>query len=77
MPTDTPSLGQRVTQALKSSPHLAGHELRPKTRDGHVVLHGSVRTFFQKQMAQEAIRRIDGVHRIANELIVHDGHPVV
>ena len=72
MPTDTPSLGQRVSQALKRSPHLSGHTLRPKTRDGHVVLHGSVRTFYQKQMAQEAIRRIDGVQRIANELVVVD-----
>jgi osmotically-inducible protein OsmY len=35
-----------------------------------VVLKGSVRSFFQKQMAQEAIRRIDGVQMIDNMLEV-------
>jgi osmotically-inducible protein OsmY len=39
--------------------------------DGRVVLKGNVRSFFQKQMAQEAIRRIDGVQRIENLLEVN------
>ena len=72
MATTPTTLDNRVAQALQRSPHLTGHQLRPRTRDGHVVLHGSVRTFFEKQMAQEAIRRIDGVQRIANELVVLD-----
>jgi osmotically-inducible protein OsmY len=64
------SLDERVSAALRHAPHLTGHHLRSRTRNGHVVLHGAVNTFFQKQMAQETIRRIDGVHRIANELVV-------
>ena len=72
MPTTPATLDERVSRALQGSPHLNGQKLRPRTQDGHVVLHGSVRTFYQKQMAQEAIRRIDGVHRIANELVVVD-----
>jgi hypothetical protein len=64
------SLYDRVSSALRHSPHLAGHHLRTKTRDGHVVLHGAVSTFYQKQMAQEVIRRVDGVQRIANEIVV-------
>ena len=64
------TLDDRVSSALRHSPHLSGHHLCPKTRDGHVELHGSVTTFFQKQMAQEVIRRVDGVQRIANELVV-------
>jgi osmotically-inducible protein OsmY len=39
--------------------------------DGHVVLKGSVRSFFEKQMAQEAIRRVDGVQMIDNLLEVN------
>jgi hypothetical protein len=35
------------------------------------VLKGCVRSFFQKQMAQEAIRRIDGVESIENLLEVN------
>jgi osmotically-inducible protein OsmY len=38
--------------------------------DGQVVLKGNVGSFFQKQMAQEAIRRVDGVERINNMLEV-------
>jgi osmotically-inducible protein OsmY len=36
-----------------------------------VVLKGSVQSFYQKQMAQESIRRIDGVERIDNLLEVN------
>ncbi len=64
------SLDDRVNLALQTAPHLAGRKLRSHARDGHVVLHGSVNSFFEKQMAQEVVRRIDGVQRIANELTV-------
>ena len=37
---------------------------------GIVVLTGKVNSFFQKQMAQEAIRRVDGVEKIDNQLEV-------
>ena len=45
--------------------------MRVETADGHVVLKGSVRSFFEKQMAQEAVRRIDGVEMIDNLLEVN------
>jgi osmotically-inducible protein OsmY len=64
------SLDDRVTAALRKAPHLTGRNLRSHTCDGHVVLHGAVHSFFEKQMAQEVVRRIDGVQRIANELTV-------
>jgi len=35
-----------------------------------VVLRGVVGTYFQKQMAQEAVRCVDGVDEIANKLQV-------
>ena len=35
------------------------------------MLKGQVNSFFQKQMAQEAIRRVDGVQRIENMLQVN------
>jgi osmotically-inducible protein OsmY len=44
--------------------------LRFETEQGRVVLKGVVRSFFQKQMAQEALRRVDGVEQIFNELEV-------
>lgn len=66
-----PTLADRVTRAIWSNPHLARHEFHCHAEDGRVVLRGTVGTFFQKQMAQEAARRVDGVTRIVNQLEVH------
>jgi osmotically-inducible protein OsmY len=64
-------LSQRVQEALTTSPHVSSRQVRVEAADGRVVLKGSVRSFFQKQMAQEAIRRIDGVESIDNLLEVN------
>jgi osmotically-inducible protein OsmY len=39
-------------------------------RGEDVVLTGRVQSYFQKQMAQESLRRIEGVGRIVNNLEV-------
>ncbi len=66
----TPSLVDRLDQAIHTSPHLIGREVRLETNLGTVVLRGTVNTYFQKQMAQEALRRVDGVQQIDNQLEV-------
>lgn len=38
--------------------------------EGHVVLRGSVRTWFEKQLAQHLAMQAPGVGRIVNHLIV-------
>lgn len=63
-------LDSRVCTALERNPYLARRNLRFETSDGRVTLRGVVNTYFQKQMAQEAIRHVDGVAEIANELEV-------
>ena len=72
-PTATISrpLVERISDALMSSPHVPMENLRFETADGRVTLSGNVRTFFQKQMAQEALRRVDGVEQIENLLQVN------
>jgi osmotically-inducible protein OsmY len=65
MPLET-----RVCTALEGNPYIARRNLRFETSEGRVTLRGVVTTFFQKQMAQEAIRHIDGVAEITNELEV-------
>lgn len=62
---------EQIHNALTTCPHVPCDGVRFETEEGRVVLHGSVRTFFQKQMAQEVIRRIDGVQRIDNLLQVN------
>jgi len=63
-------LDDKVLIALERNPHLFGRCLRFETESGRVTLRGVVRSYFQKQMAQEAIRRVDGVDEICNELEV-------
>jgi osmotically-inducible protein OsmY len=67
---DIPPLDDRVLTALERNPYLSHRNLRFETSSGRVTLKGVVTTYFQKQMAQEAIRYVDGVSEIANELEV-------
>lgn len=76
--TDDHPLHSRVLKALAMQTHLAGKNLRFETRAGRVTLHGKVRSFFQKQMAQETLRGVPGVAQIDNRMTVdweHDAPP--
>ncbi len=64
------TLAERVDSAITTSPYLAGRQLRFETDGGRVILQGVVKTYFQKQMAQEVVRRVAGVERIDNQLLV-------
>lgn len=61
---------ERASEAVLKAPHLLGQRLRCEAHDGQVTLHGVVSSYFQKQMAQETIRRVDGVTEIHNLLEV-------
>ncbi len=63
-------LDAKVLTALEQNPYIRERDLHFETQHGHVTLRGVVRTYFQKQMAQEAVRRVAGVQEIANELEV-------
>ncbi len=67
------NLTQRLDNAITQNPHLVGRELKCDAESGTVVLHGTVKSYFQKQMAQEAVRHVDGVQWIDNQLEVHWG----
>lgn len=64
-------LFDRIREALTTCPYVPSQNVNIEAEDGHVVLKGSVTTFFQKQMAQESIRRVDGVQQIENLLQVN------
>lgn len=63
-------LDHQIRSALEQSPHLTGRKLRFETSDGRVILKGVVRSYYQKQMAQESLRELDGVDLIENQLEV-------
>ncbi|MGD0784065.1 MAG: BON domain-containing protein, partial [Candidatus Aminicenantales bacterium] len=67
---DLPPLEDRVLNALERNPYLPPRTLRFETSEGRVTLRGIVGTYFQKQMAQEALRHLEGIQEIHNELEV-------
>jgi len=71
MSTAECTLTKRISSAIDKHPHLTGRGVHFEAREGHVVLRGTVRSYYQKQMAQEALRRLEGVDRIENQLEVH------
>lgn len=71
MQTFEPNFDDQVMSALTGSPHLPARNLRFETKEGRVTLRGVVGSYFQKQMAQEALLQIEGVSGIDNELEVN------
>ena len=70
------NLTDHVHSAINESPFLPRRNLRCEAHDGRVTLRGVVDSYYQKQMAQEVLRRVDGVNQIDNELEVCWGEPV-
>ncbi|MBI1902573.1 MAG: BON domain-containing protein [Planctomycetia bacterium] len=65
-----PALEDQVTTVLRKSPFVPKTNLRFETHEGRVILHGSVKSYFQKQMAQEVVRGVAGVKQVENRLEV-------
>lgn len=65
-------LDMQIFQSLASHPSLAGMEdVEFHTSENHIRLRGKVGSFFEKQIAQEAIRSLDSEREIENELMVN------
>lgn len=73
MPHYQHPLDHMVSTALTRNPYLSGRSLRFEAESGRVTLRGVVRSWYQKQMAQEALRHVDGIEEIRNELEVSLG----
>ncbi|MCA9151425.1 MAG: BON domain-containing protein [Planctomycetales bacterium] len=69
---DAVCLEDRVTEALELSPYMTrSKDVRCEAADGRVTIRGEVSSFFQKQMATEALRKLRGIHEIDNQLQVN------
>jgi hypothetical protein len=61
----------RVHLVLARSPYVGRRGIQCEIVDENIViLKGSVLTYYQKQMAQESLRKLEGIGRITNELAV-------
>ena len=71
MPATDDHLQRNLESALGENPHIAGKRVRIESRSGHVVVRGEVGSYYQKQMAQESLLRVEGVEALENQLEVH------
>lgn len=58
---------------LRQSPYRAVRGVSCEVRQGALVLRGRLPSFYQKQLAQEAVARVPGVSRVLNEIEVSPG----
>jgi osmotically-inducible protein OsmY len=61
---------EQARRRLRNSGHPAVRRVSCQYDDGVLVLHGRLGTFFHKQVAQEAVTGLAGVHRVQNEIEV-------
>lgn len=71
---DVAAPGQRWEQELLAQA-LCHHLFRTRSIDlsgarGTVILQGEVQSYYEKQLAQEVVRRMAGVERVENQLAV-------
>jgi osmotically-inducible protein OsmY len=71
MLTAEDGLQRSLENALLASPHIPRHRIRIENSAGHVVVRGAVDSYYQKQMTQEVILRVEGVEQLENQLEVH------
>ena len=61
---------KEVRVALNKSHGLSPRHVKVAAEGNNVRLEGTVGSFYQKQMAQELVRRIDGVESVESQLQV-------
>ena len=61
---------QRLAAELQTHGLFANYGLSCEYCEGVVVLRGRVQSFHEKQLAQELVRRMDGVKIVVNRLVV-------
>ena len=57
-------------EILRESPYHAIRKLKCRYRNGVLIVAGQVSTFFLKQLAQSAVRKVDGVREIDDRIEV-------
>lgn len=63
-------LSELVKHAISNSIMIANQNIQYKIEREHVVLTGIVNSYYEKQVAQESVSRVDGVAQVQNRLIV-------
>ncbi len=60
----------QASHILAQHPHLGRRRVECRAESNRVVLKGEVNSFYEKQLAQEALRDIQGIEQVDNQLQV-------
>ena len=69
---DHPAVADAARGRLSRSCHLPIRQVTCRFHEGVIVLHGRLPSYYLKQLAQEAVRGLDGVEEIINRIEVDD-----
>jgi osmotically-inducible protein OsmY len=61
---------ERAESELRRNAYVALKNISCEYRDGVLTLHGCLPTYYMKQLAQEAVARVEGVARVENRIEV-------
>lgn len=67
---DPAKIKERVADAIKRMADLDARSIWATTENGTVHLHGTVHTFYERKLAEEAAKAAPGVTKVENEIAV-------
>ena len=67
---DAPTIAAVAMERLRDSPYNAMRRISCECKHGVLFLRGRLFSFYETQMAQETVAKIDGVTQVINEVEV-------
>ena len=64
------NMEEEAQERLRAVPRISFRDLRCEYRHGLLVLQGRVQSYYEKQLAQEAVAGLPGVAQVVNQLEV-------
>ena len=72
MAVDSQEVSLAAVRHLRRSPYPSVRTVSCECEEGVVLLLGRVQCYYHKQLAQEAVRGLEGVAQVVNEIEVVD-----
>lgn len=67
---DARSIAEQAECTLRKNGYLSGRDIRCTYVEGVLNLHGSVPSYYLKQLAHGAVAEVEGVAKIVNHIVV-------
>jgi hypothetical protein len=66
---------EQAQERLRAALYITCRDIQCEYRHGLLILRGQVKSYYEKQLAQEAVVRLEGVAQVVNEIEVDWGEP--